>query len=226
MYDSEDHYWWFVARRELALTLLSRAEGPVLDVGCGTGALLSTMSEDAVGVDSSPEALKFCLRRGLHKVALGDAQALPFLANEFDRVVTLDTLEHVPDDRAAISEIFRTLTPGGLLVLNVPAYRWLWGPHDVALHHHRRYTRAQMENLLKNAGFQVELLSYSVFFLFPVVVGVRFLDRVMRRNAKVRLPQVGRMLNALLIRLMRIEGWLLCRVTLPVGSSVVAVARK
>lgn len=226
MFDREDHYWWFVARRELALKLLGRGKGKSLDVGCGTGALLAALGPEALGIDFSPEALRFCLRRGLKKVALGDAQRLPLVDQCVSRVVTLDTLEHVSDDRAAISEIYRALKPEGLLVLNVPAFKWLWGPHDVALHHHRRYTRTEVRLLLQDAGFKVELLSYSVFFLFPVVVGVRLLDRIFRREAKVRLPEVGSFLNHLLICLMRLEGKLLQWVPLPVGSSVVAVARK
>ncbi len=226
MYEHEDHYWWFVARRELALELLQRGSGKTLDVGCGTGALLTSLGTEAIGVDFSLEALRHCRKRGLTKVALGNAECLPCTSQCTSRVVTLDTLEHVADDRVAVSEIFRALTPGGLLVLNVPAFKWLWGPHDVALHHHRRYTRREVKLLLQEAGFQVELLSYSVFFLFPVVVGVRLLDRIFRREAKVRLPKVGGILNGLLISLMRLEGKLLQWVSLPVGSSVVAVARK
>lgn len=226
MYDREDHYWWFVARRELALELLSRGQGKTLDVGCGTGALIAALPTDAVGVDFSPEALRHCHKRGLMRVVLGNAEHLPLKGECVQRVVTLDTLEHVEDDRAALAEIYRALEPGGLLVLNVPAFRWLWGPHDVALHHHRRYTRKQVKTLLQETRFEVELLSYSVFFLFPLVVGVRFLDRLFKRDAKVRLPEVGSVLNQLLIKLMRLEGAILQRCPLPVGSSVVAVARK
>lgn len=108
----------------------------------------------------------------------------------------------------------------------MPAFRWLWGPHDIALHHHRRYTKGEVLALLESAGFHVDLLSYSVFFLFPLVVGVRLLDRLLQRDARVRLPEVGTAMNRVLIWLMRIEGALLQKIPLPVGSSVVAVARK
>ena len=226
MYEREDHYWWFVARRELALKLLRRCHGKILDVGCGTGALMSALPAESFGVDFSPEALRHCAKRGLRRVTLADAENLPLLSESVSGVVTLDTLEHVADDRAAISEIHRVLAPGGHLVLNVPAFRWLWGPHDIALHHHRRYTKGEVLSLLESAGFHVDLLSYSVFFLFPLVVGVRLLDRLLQRDARVRLPEVGTAMNRVLIWLMRIEGALLQKIPLPVGSSVVAVARK
>lgn len=231
MYEREDHYWWFIARRQLALQLMTAhpaPEGITLDVGCGTGAMLSELTRrgPALGVDVSPEALKLCSRRGLTNAMEGDAQALPLADGSVARVVTLDTLEHVPDDREAAAEIFRVLKPGGVLIINVPAFRWLWGPHDVALHHHRRYTRRELVARLQEAGLTVERSSYSVFFLFPIVVLVRLVDRFRRSEARVRLPEVGPALNKLLVSLMRLEGLLLARVPLPVGSSVVAVARK
>ena len=231
MYEREDHYWWFIARRQLALQLMAAhpaPEGITLDVGCGTGAMLAELTRrgPAMGVDVSPEALKLCGRRGLTNALEGDAQALPLADDSVARVVTLDTLEHVPDDLAAAAEIFRVLKPGGVLIINVPAFRWLWGPHDVALHHHRRYKRCELVARLHEAGFSVERSSYSVFFLFGFVMLVRFVDRFRKSEAKVRLPEVGPTLNKLLISLMRFEGWLLARCPLPVGSSVVAVARK
>ncbi len=231
MFELEDHYWWFVARRQLALRLLKAhpaSEGATLDVGCGTGAMLSELLRlgPATGIDVSPEALSRCRLRGLTSVVEADAEQLPFKTSSFAKVVTLDTLEHVRDDHAACAEIFRVLQPGAVVVINVPAFRWLWGPHDVALHHHRRYTKRELITLLKRSGFEVERASYSVFFLFPVVVMVRLLDRLRTSQARVRLPQVGPALNKLLIALMRWEGSLLLKVPLPVGSSVVAVARK
>lgn len=227
----EDHYWWFVSRRRLALRLAERFAPEAertLDVGCGSGAVLAELSErgSAVGLDLSPLALKFSAERGLHHLVRGDAERLPFRSEVFDRVVSLDTVEHVLGDQRALCEIARVLRPRGVVVLNVPAFRWLWGPHDVALMHQRRYTRAGVRELLTRAGFRIELLSFSVFFLFPIVVLVRILERRRRGPARVSLPAVPRWLNSLLVGLMALEARLLSRVPLPWGSSIVAVARK
>lgn len=227
----EDHYWWFVARRQLALELLTNfadRQGPILDVGSGTGAMLSQLTDfgPAYGVDFSPEALRFAQDRGLPRLVQGDAARLPFRDASFQTVVTLDTLEHVQDDRRAISEIARVLQPGGTVVLNVPAFRSLWGPHDEALMHFRRYRKAEVRDLLLGAGLDVRLLSYSVFYLFPAVVAVRLRDRFRRGPAVVRLPGVSERANQRLINLMAAESRTILRRPLPWGSSIVAVAQK
>ena len=230
MRDLEDHYWWFVSRRRLALNLLDRfsTTGPTLDVGCGTGAVLAELQKqgEAFGVDLSGTALEFAAERGLVNLVKADAQALPFVGETFQSVVSLDTLEHVPDDQAAAREIARILKPGGVAVINVPAFRWLWGPHDVALMHCRRYTRRQLKDLLEGAGLKVEKASYGVFFLFPVVGLIRIADRVGRRKPEVVLPPVQAWLNRLLTSLMSLEEKVIPGVGLPWGSSVVAIARK
>ena len=231
MRDQEDHYWWFVARRRLALTLLAdsvRPDATVLDLGSGTGAVLAELQAryQAVGMDFSPHALAFSRERGLKLLVGGDAEACPFADASFDAVVTLDTLEHVRNDAKAVSEIYRILRPGGVLIMNVPAFRWLWGPHDVALMHFRRYTKPQVCALLRSAGLDVKRASYSVFLLFPVVVAIRILERFRRGPAKVRLPNVSSGLNRRLLGLMEFEGRLWQRGNLPYGSSLVAIATK
>jgi ubiquinone/menaquinone biosynthesis C-methylase UbiE len=227
----EDHYWWFVSRRRMARSLLARYAPDakrILDLGCGTGAFMGELPSgiESTGLDFSDQAVAFCRKRGLESIVQGDAQSVPFQNAVFDAVVSLDTLEHVADDDAAAKEVARILRPGGVLVMNVPAYRWLWGPHDVALMHHRRYTRSQVCRLLENAGLRVEKSSYNVFFLFPVVVLMRIVEKFRRGPAEVRLPSVPGPFNRALVILQDIETRLVLGAALPWGSSVVAVARK
>lgn len=228
----EDHYWWFVSRRRMAMRLLKRhgdSIDKVLDVGCGTGAMLQELQAnwpESEGLDFSELALELAGERGLKGLHLGSAEEMPLADSEFDAIVSLDTLEHVEHDDRAAAEMFRVLKPGGLLVLNVPAYQWLWGPHDVALMHYRRYTRGHLAKVLKTAGFEVERLSYGIFLLFPAVVAIRLRDRLTRRKAEVDLPRVPDWMNRALTSLQEAETGLMFGVPLPWGSSVVAVARK
>lgn len=239
LYRHEDTYWWFVGRRRLALSLLSQAiestypspaagGGAILDLGCGTGAVLAEMSGErpAIGIDVSTHALRFCRRRGLTGLLQATAEQVPLATGSVEAVIALDIFEHVRDDLAACREALRVLRPGGTLVLSVPAFRWLWGPHDVALMHHRRYSRREVERLLSQSGFQIERLTYSVFLLFPAVLVVRLLDKLRRGPSKVSLPKVPPWLNRLLIRVQMWEARWTARHRLPWGSSLVAVARK
>jgi SAM-dependent methyltransferase len=246
MFELEDHYWWFVGRRQLALDLLRASEGDrlkdlesspktsdsraLLDIGCGTGVVSRELQRfgRVLSLDMSELALNYCCQRGLTDCVRGDGTKLPLRENHFDAIVGLDIFEHIEDDSGAFHECWRVLKPGGVLVLSVPAFTSLWGPHDVALHHFRRYRKPEMRNKLRDAGFEVERCSYSVFFLFPIVVLTRVLEKAKRGPAKASLPHVPKWLNTALIWLQNLEAGLIVawKLDLPWGSSVVAVARK
>ncbi|HLK14358.1 MAG TPA: class I SAM-dependent methyltransferase [Fimbriimonadaceae bacterium] len=233
MFELESHYWWFVARRRLAFRLLRMAlpevvRPRILDLGCGTGAFDVELSRygDPVGADMSRLALDLAHSRGSFDLVQADGSALPFKAGTFDASIGLDVFEHIENDAAALAECSRVLRPGGVLVLTVPAFRTLWGPHDVALHHFRRYRRAEVRERLVAAGLHPIRLSYSVFFLFPLVLLVRLFEKRKRGPAEASLPIVPRWLNSSLIGLGDVEAALITRLALPWGSSVVAVARK
>jgi len=231
MYDLEDHYWWFVGRRNLAIGLLRKyapSARRVLDLGCGTGVVLRELSgwSEPVGLDMSSLALGFCSERGLKRLIQGDGQALPLASNSVDAIIGLDIFEHIPDDNRAFQEALRVLKPGGTLVLSVPAFMSLWGPHDVALMHFRRYRLGQLRSQLLGLGFQGVRFSYSVFFLFPLVVIVRFFEKRRKGDAKANLVPVPKWMNSILIGLQNMEAGLIKLLGLPWGSSVIAVVRK
>lgn len=236
MYELESHYWWFVARRRLALGLLrgglrSRAETErlqTLDLGCGTGAVLEELTafSEPIGLDMSPLALRFCRERGLKRLLIGRGEWLPLRSETLDAVIALDVFEHIDDHSAAFREAARALKPGGVLVLSVPAFKSLWGPHDVALMHFRRYRRSEVHRQLEAAGLEVERLSYAIFFLFPLVATIRFFEKRRRGAPRASLPDLPRWLNRFLIGLQAVEAALIRWFSLPWGSSVVAIARK
>ena len=111
-------------------------------------------------------------------------------------------------------------------MLRVPAFQYLWGPHDIALMHFRRYTRGELRKRLLAVGFTVERLSYSVFFLFPIVVIVRFFEKRKKGPAKASLVALPNWVNELLIGIQTVEAAMIARFSLPWGSSLLGVARK
>jgi len=232
MYELEDHYWWFVGRRQLALNLLkkhSRSSRPaVLDLGCGTGVVLRELNRWAMptGVDMSSLALGYCRQRSIQRLIQGDGAKLPLADGQMDAIIGLDIFEHIEDDVAAFAEAYRVLKPGGILVLSVPAFKSLWGPHDVALMHFRRYRTSEVTTRLEEAGFQVVRSSYSVFFLFPIVVIWRLFEKRKKGPAKASLVTLPKWLNSMLIGLQDVESRILAKMNLPWGSSVIAVGQR
>jgi SAM-dependent methyltransferase len=133
------------------------------------------------------------------------------------------------DDARALAELARVLRPGGRLCLNLPAYRWLAGEHDLAVETKRRYTRGEVGALLRAAGFAPERLTYWNAALLPAVAAARALSRRRGRGSgearsDVRVPPWP--INRALLALVRAEGRLLRRIDLPAGSSILGVARR
>jgi SAM-dependent methyltransferase len=200
----------------------------VLDAGCGTGNNLVHLASRGrpFGVDLSDEALRFCRTRGV-AASRASVLALPFAAGAFGLVTSFDVLYHrwVTDDRAAVRELVRVLAPGGVLFVRVPALRLLWGAHDEAVLSRHRYTRREVVELLRGGGLEVLAASYCNSLLFPLLLARRTLDRLTGRQGS----DVGFLpapLERLFRGLLQVEAQMLRRVTLPVGASVVALARK
>lgn len=238
-FDAEDHHWWFVGRRRILLSILDRYLPPapagrdrrILDVGCGTGTMLAHLAQYGVteGVDADSNAVRFCHRRGVSRVSHLTTDELPFAAREFDLVTAFDVLEHVEDDLGMLREIERVLRPGGMLLLSVPAYRFLWGPHDEINHHKRRYVSRHVRERLREAGLAVERVSYFNTLLFPPIAATRILrpDRPRSRELKSDFalgPQ--RRMNSLLGRLFSTEAAVLPHLDLPFGVSILGLAAK
>lgn len=235
MYELEDGHWWFVSRRELASRLLVNALGAqttphILDLGCGTGGILDTLARigPTTGVDVEGLALDFCRERGHTNVVEASAVRLPFPAESFDAVVALDVFEHIEDDQMAMNEAFRVLRPGGVGVVTVPAYAWLWSQHDVALHHHRRYSQSMLLNRLETAGFIVRHHTYTVSSILPVAWFIRRILGPLRGSGKPisDIHHTPSWLNSLLIALLHCENQCAACCRIPFGVTVVAVVEK
>ncbi len=214
-------HFWFVSRRELVQSLLSRevrAGDTLLDVGCGTGANLALAGDGVrkLGVDIHIEELTPGMLQG-------DATALPLRSASVDVVLALDVLEHVDDD-AMLAEVARVLRDGGRLIATVPALRALWSVRDEAAGHRRRYSRAMLHDLLSRHGFRFLDLRGFQFVLLPLVL----LTRLRRESIAARDFEDAppRWLNRLLLAVNRFELRLPRFLRPRVGSSLALVAVK
>jgi 2-polyprenyl-3-methyl-5-hydroxy-6-metoxy-1,4-benzoquinol methylase len=141
----------------------------VVEVGCGlgnfTGMLLDR--ETVVAIDREPACIqrikqRYPDRSNLHAFACdAGSPAFADLARfQADSCVCLNVLEHIEDDRQALHGMASILSPGGLVVLLVPAFPALYGPIDSNLGHYRRYTRGSIARLANATGLRLKKAHY------------------------------------------------------------------
>ncbi|HEV2477215.1 MAG TPA: class I SAM-dependent methyltransferase [Candidatus Dormibacteraeota bacterium] len=234
----EDIHWWFVARRRIFLSLLdeylkggSASPPRILDVGCGTGTMLTYLARygTAEGIDMDEDAIQYCHERGLTRVSQAGAERLPFADGTFGLVTALDVIEHIDDDRAALREVLRVLSPGGSFLVAVPAYRFLWGRQDDINLHKRRYVARELRERLTTTGFEVVRLSYINAVLFPAIAAVRLVRHLIPKPERVQSDfsfPAPRPLNFLLGHVFGAERFMVRQFDLPFGVSIMALARK
>ncbi|MGI8491844.1 MAG: class I SAM-dependent methyltransferase [Acidimicrobiales bacterium] len=229
---ARDH-WWYQNRREWLTELLKdrvRVGGRAVDVGCGTGETLAALSRTGlaspVGTDLSQYVLKHACIRSPFSLLRSSAENLPFADGSFACLTSLDVIEHLDDDLKAVEEYIRVVEPGGTVVLMTPAYQWMWSEHDERAGHRRRYTARRLTTLARQAGLQVEFVSYFNWFLLPPAAAIRRsplrrLRRPSDEDVCDGVPSVSRAFAALA----RMERAAAKRWRIPFGLSVVLVAR-
>jgi len=195
----EHAHFWFVAKRKYLSIVLDKyfpQGGRMLDVGCGTGAVMEFLKSrgEIEGVDMSEEALKYCRAKGLN-VRQGFADKIDYADETFDVVFALDVLEHLENDGAAVKEIHRILKTGGLFIATVPAHKFLWSYHDESLHHKRRYAKKEFEDLLSKQ-FRVNLISWIHACIFlPTLIMRRMKKKFGKKTGGSDVKEINRLVN-------------------------------
>ncbi len=230
----ERHWWWRV-RREVVLRTLRGELTPssaspghprrILDVGCGEGLFFDDLARfgEVHGVEMDP-SLAEGNPRWSSRIHCGpfDEQFQP--DTQFDAILLLDVLEHLPHPRAALQHARRLLAPTGFLLITVPAFRWLWTSHDDLNHHFTRYSSKSLRQLLRETGWAGSDLRYFFRWTVPAKLAVRFKERLF--GGEGRPPRVPpEPVNRCLQRVTRWEERLGRRLPWWPGSSLLCVAR-
>ncbi len=156
--DTPLHPQWLVLRADKATraAIHLMANGRVLDVGCGNRWVERCLPSNTqyVGLDYPTTISKGYAGKA---DVFSDGQCLPFASNSFDTVVLMDVLEHLPAPDLAISEAWRILKPGGILLIQVP---FLYPLHDQP-HDFQRWSKQGLQVLLTKHFFTLNSMTYQ-----------------------------------------------------------------
>src|ERR1700678_4214962 len=240
----EDSHFWFRGRNRIVAGMAARytrqlpAGFYVLEVGCGNGSVTRVLQDTsatgiAIGADLYFEGFVNARSRGVKMLVRADMARFPF-GSGFSLAGMFDVLEHIPDDRGALRSIYNALSPGGRLLLSVPAHQSLWSYFDEVAKHCRRYELEGLRSRCLDAGFDVEYATEFMSFLYPLMKTQRRWKDFVRKKKGEGLEETAKddlsinpLLNAALDRVARAETFLIGRgVRLPFGTSIFLVARK
>ncbi len=185
-----NHPWWR-ARTRLTLALLRKngvaPPAKVLDAGCGWGTNLLALEDrgyHVTGLDVSLRTLEL-LDNGRRRLILADlTKPFPDDHQVYDAVLALDVIEHLDDDADAIARLAKLCSPGGLMIVSVPALPELYSEFDSIQGHRRRYTPATLEDAFGAADIDLGRILWWGSWLVPTL-------RFQRRRSKQRSPSDG-----------------------------------
>lgn len=238
-YRAEQTHFWFRGFRRYLQPALARATAGVtapriLDCGCGTGSNLEMLRPygQAFGFDLTKIGTEFAMAHG-HRVAQASIGDIPFRSGAFDLVTSFDVFQVLPleVERSAVREMARVLKPGGWLLLHVAALEILHGKHSVLSEETHRHTKRSLRSLVEGAGFRIERLTYDHLSLLPLMLPVRLWHRLTAKDGvveagegEITVPMAP--VNAVLTALVSAEALALRAVDMPIGSSLMCLARK
>ncbi len=233
----EENNFWFKVRNRILIGLIKKYSGKsgnkkLLEIGCGTGYVLSGLSASTdfqlSGSDIHVEGLKYAKQRVPSAEFIQmDATEMPF-ETEFDAIGAFDVLEHISDDELALKNIHKSLCQEGVLYISVPQYMFMWSSLDEISFHKRRYSKTELISKVSAAGFKIEYCGSFVFSLFPLMVVSRFLLQKKEKAASGNEEfKINKFLNAALESVLSLDGFLIkSGFRLPFGGSLIIVARK
>ncbi len=235
-YQSERSHWWFLARIKILEAQIRRVfpasrKLKILNIGVATGASTEMLLKfgTVTSIEYNQECIDFMKDKLPFEVEYGSILDLQFADNEFDLVCAFDVVEHVEDDGLAVKEMFRVCKPNGLVIVSVPAFASLWGPHDVINHHFRRYIKPQLLELGSKYG-QVFYASYFNTFLFPPIYLVRRILNFLPKTKEQKDPRSdlglvnSKIINSISFHIFHAENYFLKRgMVFPFGVSALAL---
>lgn len=232
MSETESKHWWFSGRRDILSSMIASLNLPqnpqIFEVGCGTGGNLDMLGKfgNVSAIDMDETARAIALKKTCYRHDIRDGccpEEIPFMEKKFDLICMFDVLEHIEQDTETLLVLKKLLKKNGRILITVPAYQWLYGVHDEFLHHKRRYTANQLQAKIATAGLMSAKISYFNTILFPIVAIARLKDKLLGNASATGTKVPPTIVNNIFQKLFGFERFLLERMDLPFGSSLLCI---
>jgi len=232
MAETESKHWWFVGRRAILSRIIEKLELPqntkILEVGCGTGGNLQMLAKfgevSALEMDATAREIAAKKTNNLYDIRAGYCpDDIPFDDQRFDLICMFDVLEHIEKDSETLISLKQRLNKNGRILITVPAYQWLYGPHDEFLHHKRRYSAKKLREKLVITGLHPLKISYFNTILFPLAVIIRLKDKLTGKKIATGTSIPPSFINIFFSTIFSAERLLIEYFNLPFGVSLLCI---
>jgi 2-polyprenyl-3-methyl-5-hydroxy-6-metoxy-1,4-benzoquinol methylase len=225
-----ERHWWWRSREEFILKQLTHylqgESNNILDVGCGDGLFFNRLQRfgNVTGVEADPATMSMDgpWRNRIHCRPF-DASFRPH--QNYEAILMLDVLEHLPDASGALAHVNTLLSDRGFIIATVPAFNSLWTSHDDLNHHVIRYTKKTFFPLFKENGLRIIESKYLFHWTCPVKLMIRAKEMLFGSTPKTR-QVASPLLNSILLALTQLEQATVSRWNMPFGSSLMVIAER
>lgn len=224
------NHWWFRSREMFLVEQIAALTLPnpprILDVGCGSGWFFESLekfSDQLFGIETDAKLIEQSASKKvpIHHGQLDDSYKP---SESFDLILMLDVIEHIQDDVSVLRRAAELLSPDGVILLTVPAFRFLWTSHDVINHHFRRYSTSSLRRSATAAGLTASSCEYFFHWLVPIKLAMRGKEIIFgASNPLPKLPSSS--MNRIGYSISRFEQRFLRALRLPFGTSLLAVLK-
>ena len=185
----EKNHWWYKILHKLVLDSLIQyvpnKDSKILDAGCGSGGLINYLNlcgyKKVQGFDLSDYAVSISKDKKLN-VVYGDIKDIEsvVLSQHFDAIISNDTMYFLKIDEVNqfLESCANLLSPGGIVILNIPVFESFKGIHDISVGIRKRFSRTDLNMFFNKQGFTVEKRTFWPFLLSPLIFFVRFVQRI------------------------------------------------
>jgi len=226
------HFWmrWRFKIIHKNIHKFINSQTKILEIGCGNGAVMKQFHDSIHcvidGCDINADAFKemHSIPGNVFLYDIYDQN--PDLIKKYDIVLLLDVIEHLDNDQEFLEKALMHLKQGGLIVMSVPAKKFLYSNYDLLIGHKRRYNIKSINQLFRTLNVDVIQVKYWGFLLLPLlIVRKLYLDLFhIRNNVRAGFKPPNQFINRILLFGMKLEtAWFS---TVIVGTSIFAIGRK